>query len=143
MNNAGRVVGIAAAFYNAIRAERKGGPLNQCASITFIVPRKYVRISPETRKGNTRANARYYLPLLAPDPLFLSPSLLHSTESLLIAIRRRERPGEGYYPTPPPPPPSREAERDKLSRAIISNSFHANPRRCFTTFSPSVLLIAA
>jgi len=134
VNNAERVDGIAAAFYNAIRAERKGGPLNQCASITFIVPRKYVRISPETQKGNTRANARYYLPLLAPDPHFLSPPLPLPFRSLGIVAHcyKKERDPEKYYPTPPSP--SHEAERDKLSRAIISNSFHANPRRCFTTF---------
>lgn len=132
MNNAERVDGITAAFYNAIRAERKGGSLNQCASITFIVPRKYVRISPEMRKRNTRANARYYLPLLARirRRTRSSPSSPHG---IVAHCYKKERPGEGYYSPYSPFPPLTKLNAIN-PRAIISNSFHANPRQCFTTF---------
>lgn len=143
MNNAGRVDGIAAAFYNAIKAERKGGSLNQCASITFIVPRKYVRISPENAEGKHSSECAV-LPSITSRGSAAGPALPPRplTESSLIVTRRRD-PGKGYYSTLIPlSPPSHEAERDKPPR----HNFKFFPRESAPVFydvSPSVLLIAA
>lgn len=122
--------------------------LKRCASITFIVPvnmsvgnaeRKNTRASPLLHYYRRRTQSHLYrrlspsllLSLLLPfsssvsvSLSTLSPSFLRLAESPLIVTRKRRRVRRSCAINPPFSP----------RPAIISNSFHASPRRCFTTF---------